>query len=111
MPRGDNPNSRKNLISNSDRTPKERKKQAEKAGKASGEARALKKTLSESLKELCTPDILNEINQRLIQMAKHGNLRAYEIIRDGLGENPRDKISEELLKLRQQEQKRKEEGW
>ena len=82
-----------------------------KGGKASGEARALKKTLSESLKELCTPDILNELNQRLIQMAKHGNLRAYEIIRDGLGENPRDKISEELLKLRQQEQKRKEEGW
>ena len=83
------------MISNSDRTPEERKKQAEKAGKASGKARALKKTLRESLKELCTPDILNELNQRLIQMAKHGNLRAYEIIRDGLGENPRDKITDD----------------
>lgn len=111
MPRGDNPNSRKNLLPFSERTEKEQRKIQKKGGKASGEARALKKTLSESLKELCTPDILNELNQRLIQMAKHGNLRAYEIIRDGLGENPRDKISEELLKLRQQEQKRKEEGW
>lgn len=88
MPRGDNPNSRKNLIVNSERTPKERKKQAEKAGKASGEARALKKTISESLKELCTPDVLEAMNLRIISMAKHGNLKAYELVRDGLGEKP-----------------------
>ena len=111
MPRGDNPNSRKNLIVNSERTPEERKEQAKKAGIASGKARALKKTLNESLKELCTPDVLNEINQRLIQMAKHGNLKAYEILRDGLGENQKDKISKEQLKLRKQELEQKKEGW
>ena len=92
MPRGSNPNSKANLISNSERTPNERKKQAMKAGKASGESRRLKKTLTESLKELCTPEAINEINQKILLMAKRGNLKAYELIRDGLGEKPTDKL-------------------
>ena len=87
-----NPKSRQNLISNSERTPNERKKQAMKAGKASGESRRLKKTLTESLKELCTPEAINEINQKILLMAKRGNLKAYELIRDGLGEKPTDKV-------------------
>lgn len=111
MPRGDNPNSRANLIANTERTPKEIQKRNQKAGKASGKARAFKKILNESLKELCTPDVLDELNQRIIQMAKRGNLKAYLIIRDGLGENPKDKISREQLKLRKQELEHKKEGW
>ena len=63
-----------------------------KAGKASGESRRLKKTLTESLKELCTPEAINEINQKILLMAKRGNLKAYELIRDGLGEKPTDKV-------------------
>lgn len=92
MPRGSNPKSKDNLIKKSDRTPSERRESARKAGKASGKARALKKTLTESLKELCTPEEINEMNRRVLMMAKHGNLKAYELIRDGLGEKPTDKV-------------------
>lgn len=91
MARGDNPNSRANLIKNSDRTPKERQEQARKAGKASGEARAVYKSLNADLREQCTAEKLAKINDRLLQMAEHGNLRAYELVRDGLGEKPTEK--------------------
>jgi hypothetical protein len=91
MARGDNPNSRANLIKNSDRTPKERQEQARKAGKASGEARAVYKSLNADLREQCDEETLRAINDRLLQMAKHGNLRAYELVRDGLGEKPTEK--------------------
>ncbi len=87
-----NPKSRQNLIKKGDRTPNERRMSARKAGKASGESRRLKKTLTESLKELCTPEAINEINQKILLMAKRGNLKAYELIRDGLGEKPTDKL-------------------
>lgn len=92
MPRGSNANSRANLIRNSDLTPKQRREKAQKAGKASGEARALYKSLNEDLKEQCTPEKLNKINARIIAMAERGNLKAYELIRDGLGEKPSDNV-------------------
>lgn len=96
MPRGEHPNSRANLIVNSERTPKQRKKQAQRAGIASGEVRAFKsnKTLTETLKELCTDDRKEKMVSRIITMAEYGNLRAFEIIRDMLGENPRDGVSD-----------------
>ena len=92
MPRGMNPNSRANLIKNSDRTPRERSEQASKAGKASGEARSVYKSLNEDLRERCTPERIAKINSRILSMAEHGNLKAYELIRDGLGEKPRDEV-------------------
>lgn len=95
MPRGDNPNSRKNLIVNSERTPKQRREQASAAGKASGEARAIYKSLNEDLKERCTPERIKKMNDRIISMAEHGNLKAYELIRDGLGEKPKAEVSVE----------------
>lgn len=91
MARGMHPNSQANLIKNSDRTPKERQEQARKAGKASGEARAIYKSLNQDLREQCDEETLRAINDRLLQMAKHGNLRAYELVRDGLGEKPTEK--------------------
>ena len=94
MPRGEHPNSRANLIVNSERTPKQRSKQAQKAGIASAEARAVYKTLTEDLKERCTPERLAKMNERIISMAEHGNLRAYEIVRDGLGENPKNGVAD-----------------
>ena len=90
MPRGDNSNSRANLIRNSERTPKQRKKQATKAGIASGEARAVYKSLNADLREQATPERIAKINNRLLSMAEHGNLKAYELIRDGLGEKPKE---------------------
>lgn len=91
MARGEHPNSQANLIKNSERTPKERQEQARKAGKASGEARAVYKSLNADLREQCDEETLRAINDRLLQMAKHGNLRAYELVRDGLGEKPTEK--------------------
>ena len=92
MPRGSNPNSRKNLIVNSERTPEQRKAQARKAGKASGEVRGAFKSLNEDLREQLTPETINEINQRIIALAKKGNLKAYELIRNGIGEDPTKKV-------------------
>lgn len=92
MARGEHPNSRANLIVNSERTPSQRRKQAQKAGKASGEARAVFKSLNEDLREQCTPEVVARLNARLLAMALHGNLRAYELVRDGLGENPKNGV-------------------
>lgn len=90
MPRGDNPNSRANLIKNSERTSKQRRAQAKKAGIASGKARAAYKSITADLREQATPDRIAKINNRLLTMAEHGNLKAYELVRDGLGERPKE---------------------
>lgn len=113
MARGDNPKSRANLIVNSDRTPKQRREQASKAGKASGEARAIYASLNEDLRECCTPERIRKMNERILSMAEHGNLRAYELIRDGLGEKPKDKVeisglAEEQSKLSEILEQRRE---
>ena len=93
MPRGDNPNSRKNLIRPSvDLTAEEQRKRASKAGKRSGEARKAYATLTEALKDQCTPEVMQELTAMLIKRAKQGNLKAYELLRDQVGEKPVDKI-------------------
>ena len=110
MPRGDNPNSKKNLKKGNKKT-QFTVDNAVEMQKKSTEAKLLKKTLNESLKDLCTPEELYAMNRRLIQMAKAGNLNAYKLVRDGLGETPRDVLSEEHLKLKKREVELKEEGW
>lgn len=87
MPRGDNPNSRANLRRLSS---KEARKNGKKGGIVSGETRAAFKSLNADLREQATPERIAKINNRLLSMAEHGNLRAYELIRDGLGEKPRE---------------------
>lgn len=91
MARGEHPNSRANLKPFNELTENERREMASKAGKASGEARAVYKSLNQDLREQCDEETLRAINDRLLQMAKHGNLRAYELVRDGLGEKPTEK--------------------
>ena len=87
MPRGEHPNSRENLKRgrpfNADT--------ARKAGEKSVQAKSIYKSLNEDLKERMTAERVAEINEKLILMAKRGNLHAYELIRDGLGEKPSDK--------------------
>lgn len=92
MPRGSSPNSRKNLIANTERTPKQIKERNSKAGKESGKVRSAFKSLNEDLREQLTPEIINQINQRIISLAKSGNLKAYELIRNGIGEDPAKKV-------------------
>lgn len=65
---------------------------AVKAAKKSNESQRIMKSLNEDLKEQCTPEKLNKINARVIAMAERGNLKAYELIRDGLGEKPSDNV-------------------
>ena len=110
MPRGDNPNSKKALAENRKRTQLNGERAVE-AGKASGESRRLKKSFKEAAKAQCTPEVLDKITGRIIQMAMAGNLNAFKILRELLGEDPKDEIQKELLKLRKREVELKEEGW
>ena len=63
-----------------------------KGGKKSGQTRAAFKSLNEDLREQLTPELIEQINQRIISMAKSGNLKAYELIRNGIGEDPTKKV-------------------
>jgi len=88
MPRGDHPNSRENLK-------KGRPFDAETARKAkveSDKAKAINKSLNEDLKERCTPERIGQINERLISMDRHIERGTNELLRDGLGEKPGNKV-------------------
>ena len=90
MPRGMNPNSQKALEEN------RHKGQfcgetAVKAQEKSAEKQRLNASLNANLREQATQDRIEKINKRILDMAEHGNLRAYELIRDGLGEKPTEK--------------------
>jgi hypothetical protein len=87
-----------NLIKSCDLTPQERRENASKAGKASVEARRRRKTLREELLALLSDgDIQNRISLALIDEAMNGNkagsvTKAFEVIRDTVGEKPTEKI-------------------
>lgn len=91
MPRGEHPNSRKALEEHRKKT-QFSGESAVRNAKKSQEAQAVRKGLNADLKERCTPERLAKMNERIMAMAEKGNLRAYELIRDGLGEKPSDKI-------------------
>lgn len=81
-----------NLKPNSERTPKEREELARKAGKKSGEVRRERKLLrDELLLLLSTGNTQEKISLALIQKAIKGDTKAFEIIRDTIGEKPTDK--------------------
>lgn len=101
----------KGLVQNQERTPNERRKSAQKAGVASGEARRKKKALRELMQTALQMEEQNEayrgqmlkagwsgedmsqmavITQGLIQKAKMGDVQAYNAIRDIIGEKPVD---------------------
>ena len=90
MPRGMHPNSQKALQENRAKGQFDGET-AVKARAKSQEAKTIYKSLNADLREQCTPERLAKINDRILQMAEHGNLRAYELIRDGLGEKPTEK--------------------
>jgi hypothetical protein len=90
MSNGNHPNSRKALEENRAKGQFSGERAVE-MGRKSAEARVAYKSLNQDLRERCTPERLAKINERLLQMAEHGNLRAYELARDGLGEKPTEK--------------------
>lgn len=90
-----------NLISNSERTPRERQNIASKAGRASGESRRKNKSIREALIAVLkgTYDIdgvqvqgYDAIAVRAFNEAMDGNIKAFVAIRDTIGEKPTDKL-------------------
>lgn len=89
-----------NLKPNSERTPKERQELARKAGIASGVARRARKTMKEMLDYLLTKEVKNRkgekattleaISVALINKAVKGDTKAFEVIRDTIGEKFKD---------------------
>lgn len=82
----------KNLKSNSERTPSERQELAQKAGQASGRKRRERKALKEELLLLLSKgQIQKKISLALLEKAATGDVKAFEVIRDTIGEKPVDK--------------------
>lgn len=70
----------------------EAREKGKKGGKKSGEIRRARKTLKEELLLLLeSGNTQNKISLALIQKALKGNIKAFEVIRDTIGEKPIDK--------------------
>ena len=83
-----------NLISLKDRPQRERKEIARKGAEATNKLRAERKTLREELLILLEEkDYQEKISIAILEQAKKGNTKAYEIIRDTIGEKPKDNIN------------------
>lgn len=103
-----------NLIPFNERSKEETRELGKKGGKASGEARRRKKLLAEQMKMLLELPLKNaklkeEIKKlgiseedvdnqmaltiSIYQQAMKGNVKAYEVIRDTIGEKPQENIN------------------
>lgn len=70
-------------------TSEEAKRRGANGGKKSGEARRARKTLKEDLLlMLSTGDTQEQVNLALIKQALKGNVKAFAILRDTIGEAP-----------------------
>ena len=94
MPRG-NPQNMKPLNT---RSKEDQKKIRSKGGKKSGEVRRARKTLREELLAILSDgDIQNKMSLALVNEALNGNnagsvTKAFETVRDTIGEKPIDKL-------------------
>lgn len=97
-------NGRDNLRSISDRSTEEQWEIRSKGGKASVAARRKKKELKELLeialsqpcKDGSGQDNWTAITVALLQKALSGDTKAYEVVRDTLGQKPTDKLEADL---------------
>lgn len=82
-----------NLIPNSERTPNELREMARNGGLASGEARRKRKTLKEELLLMLEDEeVQKSVTTALINQAKKGNVKAFGMLRDTIGEAPVEKV-------------------
>lgn len=87
-----------NLINLRDRTPEERKEIARKGAEATNKLLKERKTLKEELLLLLSQDNFQErISLALLEKATTGDTKAYEVIRDTVGEKPVDKVENEIV--------------
>ena len=93
-----------NLVRNEDRTPAQRRANASKAGKASAAKRAERKTFREGLLLLLNEPVLKDgkpsdkttqdvVIAALVKRAISGDTRAFEMIRDTIGEKPAQDVN------------------
>jgi len=83
----------KNLIPTNKRSKDEARKLGQKGGKKSGEVRRMRKTLKEQLLLLLKEgDIQENLCLALIEKALDGDTKAFQIIRDTIGEKPIEQI-------------------
>ena len=85
MPRGDNPNSRANLLKAENLTSEQLRKRAKKGAEASAESRRATASITEAMKTALTPERAMKIAEVVIKRAEQGNLKAYELLRDQMG--------------------------
>lgn len=89
MPRG-NP---QNLVPTNKRSKEEARKISSNGGKKSGEVRRKRKALREELLALLSAgNTQKNISLALIDQAMNGNVKAFETIRDTIGEKPIEKV-------------------
>lgn len=86
-----------NLIPFNERTEEEQRAIARQGGIASGKARRERKTLKEELLLLLEKgDTQEKISLAMIKEALDGNTKAFEVIRDTIGEKPEDKLKADI---------------
>lgn len=89
----------KNLISLKERTTSEQRELARKGGIASGRSRRKKKTIRETLEMMLAGKMPDGATRRdaivaaLLEKALSGDVRAFEAIRDSIGEKPTEKMN------------------
>jgi hypothetical protein len=98
-----------NLIPNNQRTPKERRDNARKAGIASGKARKEKADLRKMCQMVLEMDIKGKdgtmksgaeaITLAQLQKALKGDAKAYEVLRDTAGQKPVEKVEQVNIDL------------
>ncbi len=91
MAKGESPNSRANLIPFNKRSEKEARESGRKGGKASGEKRRQLKTFRELDEAHTTDEERLKMLEAVKLKAKSGNLKAFEVYRDTMGMNPKDR--------------------
>src|SRR5574344_360045 len=85
-----------NLIPQSERTKEEQKKIAVMGGKASGKSRRARKTLKEELLLLLSKgDMQQKVSLSLLNQALNGNVKAFEVLRDSIGEKEPERVINE----------------
>ena len=83
----------KNLIPFNERTKSQQREIASKGGKASVEAKRKRKTLKEELLVMLEDEELQQsVAIALIKQAQKGNVKAFGMLRDTIGEAPVEKV-------------------
>lgn len=88
----------KNLIPLNERTKSKQREIASKGGKASVEAKRKRKTLREELLLLLDDGNTREaVSAALIRSAKKGSVKAFEVLRDTIGERPVERSAHTIV--------------